>query len=193
MERHASPLLHGQFTARWSPRSFQPDALDPAQVESLFEAARWSPSAFNDQPWFFLFAIGEVERAAALQALLPFNQSWAKNAPLLAFLFRRKAFRHNGSPNGGSAFDAGAAWLALALQAQHLGLHAHAMGGFDPAAAMALAGLPDDTHEALCAIAVGRRGDGGNLSDNMKAREAPSDRLPLDEIRRELRLDGRSA
>lgn len=193
MNRQSLPLVHELFPARWSPRAFRPEPLDPAQVESLFEAARWSPSGFNDQPWFFLFATGTAERAAAVQALAPFNQGWAKDAPLLAFLFRRTAYRHNGQPNGGSAFDAGAAWMALALQAQHLGLSAHAMGGFDPAAALALAGLSGDTHQALCAIAVGRRGDAATLPADVQAREHPSDRLPLDEIRRELRLEGSPA
>lgn len=175
------------FPDRWSPRAFRPDPLTEDELHSLFEAARWAPSCYNDQPWLFGYAVSAPARARCLEALVPQNRVWARHAPLLAFLAARRAFAHNDRPNRHHAFDAGAAWMALALQARRLGLYAHAMAGFRRAQAYPLLGLDAETHEILAAIAVGRRGDPGLLPDEVAAREVPNDRKPWAQVAREIR------
>jgi nitroreductase len=173
------------FPDRWSPRSFLPDPVPAGDVGILLEAARWTPSCFNEQPWLFLYAVREVDRARFASALSEKNRAWASKAPLLLFLAARTGFARTGKPNRHAAFDAGAAWMSLALQARRLGLYAHAMAGFDAGKARAVLGLPAEGWEILAAVAVGRRGDPGSLPEDLRAAEAPSPRKPLAEVGRE--------
>jgi len=182
------PKLQKMFLDRWSPRSFLSDPIPAEDAATLFEAARWSPSCFNDQPWLFLYAIKDEDRAKFAEAIVEGNRGWAGKAPLLAFAFARKAFAHNGKPNGWAEFDTGAAWMALCLQAQSIGLSCHGMGGIDADKAHQVTGVPQETHKAICGIAVGRKGDPTSLPEGLREREGPSDRRALDEIAMEGRF-----
>jgi nitroreductase len=164
------------FPDRWSPRAFDPSPISAWQVEALFEAARWAPSCMNEQPWRFRYAVTPEARARVVDTLTPRNQEWARLAPLLAFATCRTTFSKNDRPNRHAGFDTGAAWMALALQARRLGLHAHAMAGFDLEKARALLGLPDSGWDVLCCIAVGRRGDAEALPEHHRNGEHPNDR-----------------
>lgn len=170
------------FVERWSPRSFSDETLAPGQVESLFEAARWAPSASNLQPWLFVYADDEETLARARPIVRDGNRRWADRAPLLVFVFARRANPATGEPNRLAAFDTGAAWMSLALQAQKLGLVAHAMGGIHQDRAYAILGVPGEEYESLCAIAVGRRAEPDALPDDLRAREVPSTRRPIGEF-----------
>ena len=119
------------FTDRWSPRAFRSDPLPEHQIKSLFEAARWAPSCFNEQPWLFVYATGAEERRKFVSVLVEKNQRWASKCPLLMFVLTRRKFQEGGRENRHAPFDAGAAWVSLALQARRLGLYAHAMAGFN--------------------------------------------------------------
>jgi len=168
-----------EFVARWSPRAFRPDPLTPQQIASLFEAMRWAPSCYNEQPWRVVFAAaGEPEHAKLVDILVPFNQVWASRAPLLLILFARRNFTQNDRPNRTAAFDVGSAWMALALQAGRLGLHAHAMAGLDTARACTELGVDPEQFEALAAVAVGLRDQPESLPEPLQAREVPSGRNP---------------
>ena len=180
--------VDSQFIDRWSPRAFEPTPLTDAQLSTLFEAARWSPSCYNDQPWLFVYAVTPEDRARFAEALVPANQVWAGRAPLLLYVLCRRRFRHNGQENRHAPFDAGAAWMALALQARRLGLHAHAMAGFSREKAGAILGVPQEDYDIMAAVAVGCRGAAELLPEEMAAREKPSDRQPLAEVAREGRF-----
>src|SRR5262245_3218098 len=106
------------FLDRWSPRAFQQRPLTDDQIATLFEAARWAPSCFNDQPWLFIYARTEKDRARFSAILVEKNQQWASRAPLLIFACARKQFAHNQKENRFGQFDTGAAWCSLALQAR---------------------------------------------------------------------------
>jgi hypothetical protein len=93
--------------------------------------------------------------------------------PALLVLFARRHFTHNNKPNRTAAFDAGAAWMSLALQAGRLGLHAHALAGFDTARAYTELGVDPETHEALAAIAVGQRDEPDALPEPLRAPRGP--------------------
>ncbi len=180
--RQTEHAIDAQFTDRWSPRSLTDQAVTETQVLSLLEAARWAPSASNHQPARFVWALrGEAGFAAINGALVPFNQSWAgKAAALIVVASKGTAMGYDGTegPNVWAAFDAGAAWMNLALQAHSFGLVAHAMGGFDPAALAQAVGLPEG-HSLHAVVAIGHRGAAEALPEGLQEREAPSPRNPL--------------
>src|SRR3569623_1594679 len=108
------PLL----SERWSPRAFSERPVSEEQVLSLLEAARWAPSASNLQPWRFIYGIrGEPEFDTLLSLLVPFNEGWAKTAGALIFITSVTTFDGQ-RQNVTNSFDAGAAWMSLAVQAQ---------------------------------------------------------------------------
>lgn len=170
------------FTDRWSPRGFDPQPLARNAVAQLFEAARWAPSCFNEQPWRFYFATSDADREAYLSALVPRNQLWAKQAPLLIFVLARRTFGQSGRDNRHAPFDAGAAWLSLALQARKMGLYAHAMAGFNQRRAYAILGVSETEYHIMAAVAVGRKGSADHLPQEMQVIEKPNARRPLSEI-----------
>ncbi|MGH7790937.1 MAG: nitroreductase family protein, partial [Thermodesulfobacteriota bacterium] len=105
------------FLNRWSPRAMSGEEISEAELMSLFEAAKWAPSSFNNQPWRFLYSRRDSENWGLFFNLLAeFNQAWAKNASALIVIISRKTFDHNGKPSRTHSFDTGAAWQNLALQ-----------------------------------------------------------------------------
>lgn len=172
------------FPARWSPRAFSDATITEAEVLSLLEAARWSPSALNLQPWRFAWGLrGDDGFAAIAGALVPFNKAWAEKASALIVIASQtlRSGTEGEVPNPAHAFDAGAAWGHLALQAQLSGWHTHAMGGFDPAVAAEALGLPQG-HVLHAVVAVGKLGDAATLPEPLRARETPSPRRPVAEL-----------
>jgi nitroreductase len=170
------------FTQRWSPRAYDSSEIPDADLHTIFEAARWAPSAFNFQPWRFLYAKREsADWARFLSLLVPFNQSWAQNASVLIYICSDTMIETKPGepqPSHTHSFDAGAAWASLALQATMLGYHAHGMAGV----------LWDKVREELkvperfrvdAACVIGRTGSLEVLPEAYRAREIPSDRRPL--------------
>lgn len=170
------------FPARWSPRAFGPEAMEEAELMVLFEAARWAPSSSNLQPWRFVWGLrGDAGFAALADALVPSNRDWAQHAAALVAVgskTTRVTSDGNTVTNGAHAFDAGAAWAHLALQAHLRGWVSHAMGGFDAAKAAANLALPEG-HVIHAIVAIGRQGDPAALPDGLRAREVPSGRNPV--------------
>lgn len=184
--RQANHPVHPMFTERWSPRSFTGEAMAQETLLSLFEAARWAPSASNMQPWRFLYGhAGTPAFQSILDGLVPFNQGWAKNASALVVVLSKTTSVAPGQteakPNPWHSFDAGSAWMSLALQAHHLGYITHGMGGFDGPKLRAALAIPADV-AVECVVAVGKRGDKAVLPEGLQARELPNDRLPLAQI-----------
>ncbi len=174
------PLLAG----RWSPRAFSTQAVDAQQLHSILEAARWAPSSSNIQPWRFLVWDRNVDASEydrAFATLVPFNQAWVSGSPVLVAACAN-TLNGRGEPNRSASYDTGAASMSLTLQAHALGLAAHQMGGFDPAALRAAFQIPAE-FEAMAMIAIGHHGDAQQLSEVLREREhAPRARLPMGEI-----------
>lgn len=186
MPRSSEHAIDPDMLARWSPRSFASDSAMPeADLMTILEAARWAPSAFNAQPWHFIYARRDSAAFAGLVDLLaPFNRDWAQHAAALVFIAsqtQRANSKGELSPSRSHAFDAGAAWGMLALQATKLGWHAHGMAGLDHDKAMEMLGLPDGWRIEI-AVAIGRKGEVTSLPEVLQAREIPSQRRPLNEI-----------
>ncbi len=174
--RQTEYTIDGQFIDRWSPRAFLNRPVARGLVLQLLEAARWAPSAMNEQPWRFVYALADDDLERFRDALVAGNQVWANRAPVLMFLLARRAYLRNDRPNGSHAFDAGAAWMSLALQARKLGLHSHAMGGFDHEKAYAATGANPNEYAVMAAIAVGYMASPTELPAALQEREHPSDR-----------------
>lgn len=182
-ERTADHPVLPLFLERWSPRAFDPRPIDDDSLMSLFEAARWSPSASNIQPWRFVYAKrGDDRWDDFLGALVQFNQDWARNASVLVFVLSDTLTGHGNerTPSHSHSFDAGAAWMALALQATSMGLIVHAMAGVDFEAARKVVNAPDD-FRVEAAIAIGYRGDKASLPESLQQREVKSGRRALSE------------
>ncbi len=174
-----------QFVNRWSPRAFGDAELSEAQVLALLEAARWAPSAANVQPWRFAWGLrGDAGFHAIFEALSPGNQAWAGRASaLVAIASKTTRTASDGTEvtNATHAFDTGAAWVSLALQAHLSGLAAHGMGGFDKERlAMAMA-LPEG-HALHAVVAVGFAAPADTLPEDLRKREIPSGRKPVTAI-----------
>jgi len=178
--------IHDIIAQRWSPRAYDANkAVSQAQIISLLEAARWAPSCFGDEPWRFIVWDKNKDSAAwqrALDCIVPGNQAWAMNAPVLVLICADRLFGHNQKPNRWGGYDTGAAAVSLSIQATSMGLVTHQMGGFDGEKARAAFNVPDQ-FEMMAMMAVGYVADVEGLSDELKERAlAPRKRKPLGEL-----------
>ncbi|MDP9896857.1 nitroreductase [Variovorax boronicumulans] len=172
---------------RWSPRAFDPSQpILRSELATLFEAARWAPSAFNVQPWRFIFALRDDPGwDAMVELLIPFNKSWAASASALVCVASQTDAPGKTPterfPSYSHSFDAGAAWAFLALQAHSMGLCTHAMTGFDVERAKTVLRLPANVRlDAI--VAVGHQGPGDHLPEELRSRDIPSDRQSIEEF-----------
>lgn len=182
--RHPDHAIDPQFVSRWSPRSFAETEMTEAQVLQLLEAARWAPSASNHQPARFAWGLrGDAAFAAIHAGLMGFNTAWAGRAAALIVVASKPFVEKDGAQtaNAWHAFDAGAAWMSLALQAQTMGLVAHAMGGFEADKLAPALGLPAG-HVIQVVVAVGTQGAVADLPEKLQPRETPSPRRPVAEV-----------
>jgi nitroreductase len=178
-----SAPIHTVLAERWSPRSFDTTVDVPAEkITAALEAARWSASASNTQPWRFLVARrGTVEHATIVANLMGFNQAWAASAHVL--IVNLAVTAEDGSPLRWAQYDLGQAVANLAVQAHHDGLHVHQMGGIEVDGLREAFGI-DGALEPMSVTALGVIGAPEDLaSDVLREREvAPRSRRPLDEL-----------
>jgi len=171
---------------RWSPRAFEEThQIERQKILRLLEAARWSPSCFNDQPRYFLiFDESRPEALARARGCLTAGNSWAFKAPVLLLSVARETFERNGTANRWGQHDTGLATENLLLQAHELGLVAHAMGGFDAERARTEFEIPDGfTPMAMIALGYPYRGNLEELNDKLRSKELASrERKPMSEI-----------
>jgi nitroreductase len=168
---------------RWSPRAFSNQPVEPEKLLSLFEAARWSPSGGNSQPWAYIVATKEDTEAhqKLVQTLMGFNTVWAVNAPVLVLTL---AYLNPQRPGAGhyGYYDLGQAVAHLSVQAAELGLHTHQMAGFDKQKTRELFDIPAD-FEPMTVVALGYFGKLEDLPQELREREiAPRTRKPLDQF-----------
>lgn len=176
MERKAeSALVDPAFVDRWSPRSFSDKPVSDEHLAALFEAARWTPSWMNNQPWVFFYETDGPDRAKMEAIISEFNRYWAVAAPVIGLIAARPGLE--GFMARTADFDTGAAAMSLTLQATKLGLAVHLMGGIELDLAYAETGFDPESSKILCAFAIGYQGDGSNLSEKHREREQPSDRM----------------
>ncbi len=168
------------FVQRWSPRAFEKTTIDDPTLERILNAARWSPSCFNAQPWR-IYTSTEDTFADYLDLLVEGNQAWAKDTALLGFMVAKLNFEHNGKPNDWAEFDCGAAWMSLSLQARLEGLYSHGMGGFKADEATQYLQLADD-EKLVMAFSLGKVLEPSKMDEDTRQNEVPNERKSLDEI-----------
>jgi len=169
------------FRKRWSPRAFSSRPVEPDKIRRMLEAARWTMSSYNEQPWRYVVATKADGEAydRLLHCLNEYNRTWAQNAPVLLMSFLRTTFTKNDTPNRCAKHDVGAASAALTFQATAMGLYVHQMAGILPDAARETYDVPD-TFEPMAGLAVGYLGDPDMLPDGMQDSEtARRTRKPL--------------
>lgn len=170
---------------RWSPRAFTPAPITDAELLAFLDAGRWAPSAYNAQPWRFIYARrGTADWERFLSWLIPFNHSWAQNASAIVYVASHTVTgsdRAEPVPAPTHAFDAGAAAVLVMLQLSGAGWAAHPVSGFDHDLARAGLELPED-YALNAAIVIGRQGEVDSLPEYLRAREVPSARRPLAEV-----------
>ena len=169
-------LLSPFFTDRTSTRSFNDRAVTDDELAAVFEAARWTPSWFNNQPWIFVHETDGPDRQAFLDVFAT-NRWCAQAAPVVGLVLARTELE--GFMARSRDFDVGAATMAMTVQATMLGLSVHLMGGIDLDAAYALTGADPATTEIICGFVIGHKGDGSELPEQYRAREIPSGRKPV--------------
>jgi nitroreductase len=183
--KHAPDVagVHDTILHRWSPRAFSDKEVTAAELKKLFEAARWTASSSNEQPWRFLVGRrGDETYQKIFNSLVEFNQSWVKSAPVLVLSVAKKTFTAKGSPNRHNLHDTGAASASLAIQATADGLHTHSMAGFDPEQVRASFAIPSD-YDIGAVTAIGYFGDPDSLPEHLHKMEvSPRQRKPLEEF-----------
>lgn len=172
------------ITSRWSPRAFDSKPVEDEKLEAILEAARWAPSAMNEQPWRFIYATNNnpEQYKKLLSCLVEANQVWAKDAPVLLLTVAKTHYSNFDKANGHAWHDVGMATANMAIQATELDIYMHMMGGFSADIAREALNIPEG-FEAVTMIALGYKGDPEQLSELLKEREgAPRNRKPLQEL-----------
>ncbi len=176
--------IHKLLSERWSPYAFQDRPVSEADLCSLFEAARWAASSYNEQPWSYLVATQEYpdQFQQLLSCLDEGNQVWAKNAPVLALGIASLRFTRNHEANRAAIHDLGLATGNLVVEATARGIDVHQMIGILPNQAHDLFDIPED-FEAWTGMAIGYQGEPATLPDALKARDlTPRQRKPLEQF-----------
>lgn len=181
-KRQADHPIDKLFLDRWSPRAMSGEEIAEDALMVLFEAARWAPSSFNNQPARILYARrGHAHWPLFFDLLADVNKVWARNAAALLLFISKTTFDFNGKPYPTHSFDAGAAWQNLALQGCLKGYVVHGMQGFDYERARTALNIPAAFRvEAMAA--VGKPGSAEDLPENLRPRESPNGRKVLAEI-----------
>lgn len=182
VNRPVSPV----FANRWSPYVYDADrGVSREDLAAVFEAARWTMSAFNEQPWRYIVGVrgrGQATWDKVHESLLEGNRGWAGNAPVLALGLARRHYERNGKPNHTALHDLGAASAALTFEATARGLAVHQMAGIDRHRIRHLFMLPEDL-EPVTGLAIGYPGDPEQADPGLAERDRRKrERKPLEEI-----------
>lgn len=174
--------IHPIIKKRWSPRTFADKPVEKEKIQRIFEAGRWAPSSFNEQPWRFMIGFqGDATWGKLHECLVEFNQLWAGKAPvLLLAIGNTKSVK--GGKNAVYEYDVGQSMAYITFQLEEEGLVAHQMGGFSKDKAIELFSIPDD-HTPVAMMAIGYHGKLESLNKDFQEMEkAPRDRKALSEI-----------
>ncbi len=184
--KHATPdhPIHELLAKRWSPYAFADRPVSDADLRSVFEAARWAASSYNEQPWRYIVATkaNPAEHERLLSCLVEGNQAWAKAAPVLAIGCTCLNFTRNGKPNAAAVHDLGLASANLTFEAESRGLSVHQMIGILPDKARELYRIPEGV-QPLTGLAIGYAAAPETLPEALRPRDvAPRTRNSLSQF-----------
>jgi nitroreductase len=183
VQKQARPdhTIHELIAKRWSPYAFSDRLVPDDDLRSLFEAARWAASSYNEQPWSYILATKADPDAfeRLLSCLVEGNQGWATAAPVLALGCTSLRFSRNGQPNAAAVHDLGLASATLTLEATARGLFVHQMIGILPDKARETYRIPEGV-QPLTGLAIGYAADPNTLPEKYRERDlSPRNRKPL--------------
>lgn len=176
--------VHELIAKRWSPYSFADRAVSATDLQSLFEAARWTASSSNEQPWRYIVATKDnpQEFDRLHSCLVEGNQPWTKAAPVLALGCAVLNFAGNQQANRAALHDLGQASCTLTVEATARGLCVHQMAGILPDRARELYQIPADV-QPLTGLAIGYLGNPDSLPEKYRPRDlSPRQRKPISEF-----------
>lgn len=175
-KRNSDYPINQVLLNRQSSRGLKDSPIDDEDLFPLFEAARWAPSSYNNQPWRFIYAKKDSSYFEDFfDLLVEGNKQWCKNAAVLVVLISKTTFDKNGKPAKTHSFDTGAAFENLAIEGTSRGLLVHAMQGFDYEKAKSELNIPDEYQvEAMIAI--------GLIDKDLEKQEIPTNRKPLKDL-----------
>ena len=175
-----------EIANRWSPRAFAEKAVEGEVLKRIFEAARWSPSSRNEQPWRFIVACKEDSHYnKVFRALDEFNRKWAWTAPVLCVVLARKHHDYKNRPNIYHLHDVGLAMGTLLAQATHEGISVHQMAGISKEAIIESFSLNSSDLEVVSIAAMGYQDESrlAELDDKYRKSEyEPRRRRALEEL-----------
>lgn len=176
--------IHDLIARRWSPCVFDDRLVSDEDLRSVFEAARWAASSYNEQPWSYIIATKADPNAheRLLSCLVEGNQAWAQTAPVLAIGCTSQQFRRNGKPNTAAEHDLGLASATLTIEATARGLSVHQMIGILPDRARELYDIPAGVLP-LTGLAIGYAVEPERVPEKFRDRDlTPRGRKPLAEF-----------
>ncbi len=152
---------------RKSVRAFKSTPVEQEKIASVFEAARWSFSSSNQQPWRFIYAHkSQPLWNDIFDILMDGNKTWNKESPVLIVGLAAKN-NSKGKTNTYNLHDLGAATMLMGIQAVSMGLQIHPMAGFHKEKAIELLNIPE-TIEVATVIAMGYPGKDFSLLDDFQ-------------------------
>lgn len=175
--------IHDLLRKRWSARAFSSRRVEKTKLFSILEAARWTPSSRNEQPWrYIIFTSDNPSRLLEAQSVLLESNSFAKQAPILICAITKKTYTDSLELNRLYFHDLGAANENMFLECFNQGLIMHEMGGFNVKLAKEIFNIPDD-YEVGIMIAVGYQGTNDGLPEKFKVKNTkPRERKHLSQI-----------
>lgn len=182
LTRKATTQVDELFISRWSPKAYDPNyTISQFTLDTLFEAARWSWSSSNLQPWRYIYGVRGTESFdKILSCLTGGNETWALRASCLVLVLANTV-KPDGKPNTSALFDTGASVMNISIQARLLGIVDRHMGGMDRTKAKEMFGITDE-YAIHCTIALGKQGDTDLLSEYNQSRETLTDRKPTEDL-----------
>ncbi len=175
--------IHPLIDGRYSPKAFSDREISDRDLDLLFEAARWAPSSYNEQPWRFLVVKkGEEGHAEMLEAMTESNRAWAVKAPVLILNLAHRTHERHGRTNPHAWHDLGLALGQLTVQASAIGIGVRHLAGILPEKARALFNVPEE-YDVVSMLVIGFPGDADELPEHLREREKiRSTRKPLSEL-----------
>jgi len=163
--------IHPLLKKRWSPRAFSDERIPEQQLKEIFTAASWAPSAMNEQPWVYVYAVNGTSGFVKLwSTFYKGNQPWTKNVPVIFAAFYRPNYSMNGMPNQAAMHDLGMANANLLLEATSKGIYGHIIGGFDANKLVETLELDDELVPMVMGV-LGYPGDPEQLEEPYRSRE----------------------
>src|SRR5680860_1156338 len=164
--------IHELFKKRWSPRAFSDKRIERDMLRQLFDAARWAPSSYNEQPWRFIAATKdqpkEYERLS--RVMNEKNRAWATSAPLLCLTLAKNDFEKFDRPNKHALHDVGQAISYFTIEAMRHDIYVHQMAGILPDKAYELFHISEH-YTPVTMVAAGYIGDPEDLPENFQKME----------------------